>query len=216
VPLSAEAGTTDVEEFGNIDSAMCLGVTALPAAADANGHAEGIVERNAGNTDGVIVGGRDGRCASVVGKLKPGDTALHSTDSDASAQVQCKATRNIALMTKDTDGHTMLLTLDGKNDKIQIAAFGGIIQISKDQIIICEPSGKASIVMKDGAICLVGKCILGGLTATGRLMSTQGAAIPLPANWLCPGGVGGPLPIGAMVTAAPNVYVGTGSPSDTV
>jgi hypothetical protein len=215
VPLSAEAGTTDVEEFGNIDSAMCLGVTALPAAADANGHAEGIVERGCGNTDGVIVGGRDSRCASVVGNLKAGDTALHSTDSNASAQVQCKATRNIAIMTKDSDGHNMLVTVDGKNDKIQIAAFGGIIEMTKEQIMLTDPSGKSSIVMKDGTICLVGKIVLGGITATSRALSAAGANIVNPTNWLC-AGPGAPLPVGAMITPAPNVYFGTGNIADAV
>ena len=215
VPLSAEAGTTDVEEFGDVDSAMCLGVTALPYPADTTGHAEGVIARNAGNTDGLLVGGRDSRCAAVVGKLKPGDSALHSTDPSASAQVQCKATRNVAAMTKDSDGHTMLFTLDGKNDKIQIAAFGGIIQISKDQIVICEPSGKASIVMKDGCIALVGKVILGGLTATSRALSATGVNIVNPTNWLC-AGPGAPLPVGAMITPAPNVYFGTGSIQDAV
>ena len=215
VPLAAEQGTTDVEEFGPIDAAMCLGVTSLPYPADDTGHAEGIVDRGCGNSDGVIVGGRDSRCASVVGKLKPGDSALHSTDPSASAQVQCKASRQVAAMTKGSDGKDMLLTLDGKNDKIQVAAFGGIIQMTKDQIIITEPSGKASIVMKDGCIMLVGKVILGGVTAMARVMSAPGAALALPANWLC-AALGAPLPIGPLSSCAPNVYVGTGSPLDNV
>lgn len=207
VPLSAEQGTTDVEEFGKVDSAQCLGITSLPYPADDAGHAEGVIARNVGNTDGVILGGRDSRCAAVVGKLKAGDTALHSTDPAASAQVQCKATRQAVMMTKDGDGNNMLLTLDGKNDKIQIAAFGAIVQITKDQIMLCEPSGKASIVMKDGCIALIGKVILGGLTATARLASCPGSTMVLP--------LGAPASPSIFVPA-PNVYVGTGNPADVV
>lgn len=162
-PIVGETDENDVEEFGLIDSMQCLGVTALPATADDTGHAEGAVARNAGNTDGLVLGARDARCTGVYGNLKAGDSCLHSTDPAASAQFQAKASRIACIATKDGDGNTMLLALDGKNDKVQIAAFGGIVEMTKDKITITSPSGGCSIMMQDDTIILAGKVILGGI-----------------------------------------------------
>jgi hypothetical protein len=187
VPLNENG--TDVEQFGDIDIYQSLGVSSIPWPADEDGAAEGIVLRDCGNTDGVVIGARDERCVNVYGALQKGDTVLHSTDPDASAQVMAKSNRQIMLATKDSDGQNTIHLLDGKNNKIQIAGFGGIIEITKDQISIVAPGGKATILMKDDSIMLIGKVILGGITptmnlaswASGGVASTPGVTPFLPA-----------------------------------
>ena len=202
VPLAAEQGTTDVEEFGPIDAAMCLGVTSLPYPADDTGHAEGIVDRGCGNSDGVIVGGRDSRCAAVVGKLKPGDSALHSTDPSASAQVQCKANRICVLRTKGSDGKDITLGLDGKNDKVQLAAFGALVEITKDKMTLCGPGG-ASIVFDGDTLILGANRVLIGLPGPSGYTNVV-AGMPL-APGAPPVQVAGPAAVNLFV--APGVYV---------
>jgi len=164
VPLT-QADSTDAEQFGEIDNFQALGLTVLPFPANTDGHAEGIILRDVGNTDGVVVGGRDERCAGVYGNLKPGDTALHSTDPDASAQVQCKANRIVSAVTKDSQGETITVTLDGEGDNITIAGFGGVFQITRDNgMMLAQESGGKScaIMMKDGVVSIIGIIVLGG------------------------------------------------------
>jgi hypothetical protein len=151
----------DVEEFGEITSMQCLGVTCKPWPSSDAGHAEGVVARNAGNSEGVIIGGHDKRCAQVYGKLGDGDTDLHSTDPNASAQVMCKANRQVVMMTKDTHGDNMNAALDGKNDKVQIAAFGGLIEMTPERISLVCPSGEASIIIEGSTIMLAGNVTFG-------------------------------------------------------
>ena len=156
----------DDVNFGDLPVFSQLGVTAIPAPIDNNGKCEGIVLRRCEGVDGVIIGARDTRSSTVYAALKPGDTALHATDGKAAAQFQAKANRQAIVATKDTSGKTMVVNLDGKNDKVQVAAFGALFEIdkAKDQVFICTPSGKASIVMSGGTISLIGTVILGGAT----------------------------------------------------
>jgi hypothetical protein len=186
VPLGADEEVDGVEQFGDIEVFSCLGVTSMPYPADDDGHAEGIVLRDCAGTDGVVIGARDERCTSVYGSLAPGDTCVHSTDADAAAQLQAKATRQVLLATKDSNGQNAILVIDGKNDKVQIAGFGGLIEMTKDSISLICPGGKSSFLMKDDTIMLVGKVILGGVTPTMNLASgtiAQLAAV-LPAGLL--------------------------------
>jgi hypothetical protein len=116
-----------------------------------------------------------------------GDTAIHSVEPDAAAQVQCKANRQVMMVTKDSGGDNIMVNVDGKNNKIQISGWGGIIQMSKDDgISIVAPDGKSSIIMKDGSIMLVGTVVLGGIVPTNVFVGgppatvTGPTAIPLP------------------------------------
>ena len=152
----------DYESFGEVASYQALGLTALPYAPDENGAAEGVVLRDVGAFNGAIIGARDERCASVVATMRAGDAALHSCDPEAKAQVRCHANRQVALVTEGTDGNTMLQLLDGKNDKITISAFGGLIEMTPDGINIVAPGSKASILMTGDQITLLGKVQLGG------------------------------------------------------
>lgn len=167
----------DNESFGEVASFQALGVTALPAAPTSAGSAEGIILRDVGNLNGAIVGARDGRCASVVAAMQPGDTVLHSCDPNAKAQVRVHANKQIALVTEGTDGKTMLQLLDGKNDKITITAFGGLIEMTPDGISIVAPGSKASILLNGDQISLLGKIQLGGNVPAQNVMCTLGTLL---------------------------------------
>jgi hypothetical protein len=62
----------------------------------------------------------------------------------------------------------MILVLDGKNDKFQIAVRGAAVQIDKDgTIAMSSPNGANSIVISNDGIQLLGKVHLGGAPAAG-------------------------------------------------
>lgn len=183
VPIT---GPDDYETFGEVASYQALGVTALPYAPTDDGHAEGIILRDVGNLNGAIVGARDGRCASVVNTMQAGDTVLHSCDPKAKAQVRVHANRQIAMVTEGTDGKTMLSLLDGKNDKITITAFGGLIEMTPDGISIVAPGSKASILLKGDQITLLGKVQLGGIVPSHLVLCADVATIAA-INALAPG-----------------------------
>jgi len=187
----------DVEEFGDCDALMTLGLTSKVWPRDDDGAAEGVLLRDCGNTDGVIVGARDERCAFVYGALNDGDTVVHSVDPDASAQVQCKANRQVIAFTKDTDGDNIMINLDGKNNKIQVAGWGGIIELSKDGgMSLVAPGGGASIMMKDDTIMLVAQNVmLGGIVPIASV-----------ASWVSGGAPS--VPMTTVFKPAPNVWVG--------
>jgi len=174
VPIT---GPDDYETFGEVASYQALGVTALPYAPTDDGHAEGIILRDVGNLNGAIVGARDGRCASVVNTMQAGDTVLHSCDPKAKAQVRVHANRQIAMVTEGTDGKTMLSLLDGKNDKITITAFGGLIEMTPEGISIVAPGSKASILMNGDQISLLGKVQLGGNVPAQNVLCALGAGL---------------------------------------
>jgi hypothetical protein len=194
-PLTADPD--DVEEFGDCDVFMGLGVTSRVWPRTDDGVAEGVLLRDCGNTDGVIVGARDDRCAFVYGALADGDTAIHSVEPDAAAQVQCKANRQVMMVTKDSEGNNALINLDGKNDKIQLAIAGAVIQISKDDgISIVAPGGGASIMLKDDTIMLVAQNVmLGGTVPVASV-----------ASWVSGGSPS--VPMTTVFKPAPNVWVG--------
>lgn len=174
VPIT---GPEDVEAFGEVANYQALGVTSLPYAPTDEGAAEGVILRDVGNLDGAIVGIRDSRCAAVVASMNPGDVVLHACDPEAKAQVRCHANRQVALVTEGTDGNTMLQLLDGKNDKITISAFGGLIEMTPDGINIVAPGSKASILMNGDQITLLGKVQLGGNVPSHVLLCTDLASI---------------------------------------
>lgn len=123
-------GDDDFEDFGLVDVLQTLGITSAPWPADDSGFAEGLVLRNAGNRNALIVGARDTRTAGALGTVRPGDTVLHSTGPEQAAQVQCKESkRQVVAYTKDTDGQGMVVMLDGKNNKVQVLARGAVLEI---------------------------------------------------------------------------------------
>jgi hypothetical protein len=193
-------GADDVKEFGECSVFTALGVTSMPfppTTGENGGSAEAVVLEGIGNEDGIVVGARDARCAGVYAKLSEGDTVVHSVDPGASAQLQVKANRQVTAFTKDSEGNNAMINLDGKNDVVQIAAFGGIIQMSKnDGITITAPGGSASIMMKDDTIMLVAQNVmLGGIVPAASV-----------ASWVAGGAPS--VPNATVFKPAPNVWVG--------
>lgn len=174
VPIT---GPDDYETFGEVASYQALGVTALPYAPTDDGHAEGIILRDVGNLNGAIVGARDDRCAGVVASMQPGDAVLHSCDPKAKAQVRVHANRQIAMVTEGSDGKTMLQLLDGKNDKITITAFGGLVEMTPDGVSIVAPGSKASILLRGDQISLLGKVQLGGNVPAQNVLCALGVGL---------------------------------------
>jgi hypothetical protein len=174
VPITSDE---DYETFGEVASYQALGITALPFPPTEDGYAEGVILRDVGALNGAVIGSRDERCAGVVATMRPGDAVLHSCDPEAKAQVRVHANRQIAMVTEGTDGKSMVSMLDGKNDKITITAFGGIIEMTPDGISIVAPGSKASILMSGDQITLLGKVQLGGIAPTHVLLCTDLASI---------------------------------------
>lgn len=174
-------GPDDVEEFGDCDVFQALGLTSKPfpptTSGDNPGAAEALILRDVGNTD-AVVGARDSRCAFVYGSLNDGDTVVHSVDPSASAQVQCKANRQVMMVARDSEGDHIQIVVDGKNDKLIMVGFGGLVELSKKQLSLIGPEGKAQILIKDsGEIMILGKLRLGGLEGNGVLVATDPASI---------------------------------------
>lgn len=172
VPIT---GPDDYENFGEVASYQTLGVTTLPFPPNDDGHAEGIIMRDVGGFNGAVVGARDERCAGVVASMKAGDTVLHATDPNAKAQVRCHADRRVAAVTEDSEKKTMMLLLDGKEDKIQISAFGGIIELTKDSLSLIAPGSQASITMSGDQITILGKVQIGGIAPTHTVLAIDPA-----------------------------------------
>ena len=192
--ISVGRDANDTEPFGEIDLYQCLGVSALPWPKDAGGHAEGLVARDVGGRNAVLLGGRDTRSAKIVGKLKPGDTVVHSTGPNEAAQLQLKEEkRQAALVSEDSRGNTMMFMLDGKNDKIQLTAFGNIIELSRDGITIVSAG---DLTLSGKTVSIQGQVILGGKTPN-PAMRVMTAPAP------SPGGVGS-LPM----VPAPGIFIG--------
>jgi hypothetical protein len=156
----------DAPDYGDAPVFAALGIVAMPYPADDNGGAQFIVANDVTGLDGAVIGGRDTRTSKIVGNLKPGDTVVHSTGPKMAAQLQLKEDkRQAVLVSKDTRGQTMVAMLDGVNDKVQIAAFGGIIELSRENGIVLSHGG-AGLQIKDGVISQTGTIVLGGRTPT--------------------------------------------------
>jgi hypothetical protein len=149
-----------------------LGLTAFPAPANENGRAQGI-KVDAPGTNGVIVGARDSRCAQVVAELAPGETCLHSTGADFDSRVFCKD-KVLALVV----GKKMAVTLDEREKKLAMSAFGAYAELSADGGAYLAHGG-AMIQVKDGNVIIKGKLLINNATVPliGGV-SAPGAPIP--------------------------------------
>lgn len=154
----------DAPDYGDAPWFACLGVTAVPYPADENGGAQFIVSDDVPGVDGAVIGGRDTRSAKIVGNLKPGDTCVHSTGPQQAAQLQLKEEkRQAVLVSKDTRGQTIVVSIDGKNDQINITGFEHTLEISREQGIVITDGG-AGIQIKNGVVSIWGTVVLGGRT----------------------------------------------------
>ena len=167
------ASDDDIEPFGQIDVFQSLGVYSVPYPKDASGYAEGLIGRDVGNRDAVLIGARDTRTQNVVGAAKPGDTIVHSTGPNQAAQLQLKEEKKQAcLVSKDSKGQTMLAMLDGKNDQAIVAALGCVFEMKQGEITLTN--GTASIMLQGGDIVLNGTIRFPGIPPGFKL-----AAVPI-------------------------------------
>lgn len=154
----------DVEPGGNVDVYQGLGLASMPYPKDNTGYAEGVFLRDCGGKDQVCIGARDTRNATLVGRLKPGDTTIHSTGPGSVAQCFLKhGKKQAGLATEDADDKTMMFLLDGKNRKAQLTARGAMIEIGKDGSISLTAKGGAGIIIRDGKVAIIGELALPGM-----------------------------------------------------
>lgn len=161
------------EDLGEMPLAFALGITALPAAPDDSGQAEGIVLEGVGGLNACAVGGRDTRCSDVVGELDPGDTCLHSTGADAEnrARVFCK-NGCLALLV----GNDLTMVFDRANKAVSLSAFGHAVEISDaNGIMMADSTGSGWFQLKDGSATLSGS----GVTIAGAVSIGNAAAQPV-------------------------------------
>jgi hypothetical protein len=145
-------------DYGKAPLFQCLGLTAMPWPANENGAAQGIVATDIPGMEAALVGARDTRTADIVGTMRPGDTVMHSTDPEKAAQLQLKGDRRqAALLSRDSQGRTMMALLDGTNDKVQITALGAHFEITPEGNIILTCAGGNGIIIDSEGIHHVGK-----------------------------------------------------------
>lgn len=168
----------DQEPFGTVPVMQCLGLASLPYPPSDEGYAEGILIEGVGGLPGIIVGAWDTRTFSIFGTLEPGDTVLHSTGPNKAAQCLLKEKKKqAALMSKGPDGKQMMVLVDGKNGKIQLLAFGNVIEMSKDGInLSCGANG---ITITDDGVHIRGTVLVGGMVAPPGMCM----AVASPASW---------------------------------
>jgi hypothetical protein len=179
LPLSdSDAGTEDPVDLGQLIIANALGVTALPAAPNSDGTAEGVVVEGIGGMNGVCVASWDTRCADVAGEMSNGDTCLHGTHSDATKRAKVFCKENHASMVV---GKGVSLTIDANQKTYTFTGFGCLIQCSETGIKIMDGGTESKpaqcwIELKGGTIFLVGKVIAGGAGAVIPVMTS--ASLP--------------------------------------
>jgi hypothetical protein len=163
VPVTDD--TEDIEPFGEIDVIQSLGVSSTPFPKDESGYAECVTARDVGGRVAVALGGRDTRNAGFLGKQSPGDTTLHPTGPGAVAQCFVKnEKRQAGLATENSRGETMVLVLDGKNDKGQWACNGAVVEIDKKGDISLVNASGTGIRLEGGKIHFLGELALPGMT----------------------------------------------------
>lgn len=170
VPVGDE--TNDTLSFGECSVFQALGITSLPFPANGNGHAEGIAVRGVAGQRAVIVGARDTRSGKVVGKMDPGDTVVHSTDPDETAQVRVQGKKKSAsVIVKDADGKHMMVLLDGKNKTAKVLARGACIEIDEGGDISILGKGGGGILIQGNKVAINGELKIPGLPSGMVLMA---------------------------------------------
>jgi hypothetical protein len=106
----------DVEHFGEIDQFGVLGVTARPAAANTNGHAEALVFRGVPGTTGITGLVRDERAADAYAMLSEGDSCLHATGAKHGAMLLTREDGRVTMLTSED------ATITGRTVFCEVAA----------------------------------------------------------------------------------------------
>lgn len=193
-----------IEGWGECPVMQAIGVTSMPAPADDKGHAEGFLIPGVGGRKAVLIGGRDTRDAEFLGKLEPGDTVVHSTGPNKAAQLRLhNKKRSGAIIVRCEDGKDLIISLDGKNKKLQVMARGAMIEIDDGGDMTFANKGGAAIMLQGDTISLNGNVKLPGMPPGMYIMCTTmagPATIPTvpgspatltPGTWMPLNGVGG-------------------------
>ncbi|MEE8425904.1 MAG: hypothetical protein V3S15_01375 [Woeseiaceae bacterium] len=169
---------SDVEHFGELPVYGALGVSSMPWPKTQGGWCESLVARDVDGYDGVVIGARDRRSAVIYGALEQGDTAIHTTGPEQSAQVLLKEKgRSASIVARQADGKQIVLTLDADNKRLQILGMGNAIQLTEDGITLDAKSG--GITIANGTIQLRGGVVFGsGVGALPMLQPPAGVPIP--------------------------------------
>jgi hypothetical protein len=192
VEISRQFGQDgESEPIGNAPLIQCLGITALPAEPDENGHAEGVALSPCGSYTSGVIGGTDTRCADIVGKLGPGETCVHNTGGTADTRSRLLLKENMASIILGKG--KAIVICDAKNNAITITGFGRIFEMSDaNGIVLGGKNGKGGIrIDDDGNVTIWGTSVnLGGATTAG----TTATAVMMGAS-------------GMVAVPAPNVYI---------
>lgn len=175
-----EDSDADTETYGEIDMASALGVWALPAAADDDGHAEGVLLFGCGGASAVCVGGRDVRVSrDVIAQLGPGETCLGATGKGFDSRVFCKDQAVSIVVGDDT-----ILHLSRKEQKFVVAVAGALIEISEENggIALYSPNGANGITITNDCVHIMGKVVLGGMVPNPALSIMLGPPTGSPAG----------------------------------
>lgn len=152
----------DAPDYGQAPIICALGHFAMPFPANENGSAEGLVARDIAGLDGAVVSIRDVRASDAVGKMKPGDVVISTTGDQHAACTHWKeAERQVAHISRDSQGRTMLVLLDGQNDKVQITALGAHIEIDPQGNISLTSAGGNGIIIDSEGVHVIGKLTCG-------------------------------------------------------
>jgi hypothetical protein len=167
--------TDDTEQYGEIDVVSQLGVSSCPAPADARGEAQGLICENVAGIKAMCVGARDTRNAAIYGNLKPGDTCVHATGPQGVSQCLLKAEKRQAILaTKDTSDQQILVILDGKNNKLQIMAFGAMLELSKESGWSCVDDTGKGWRLQGGTMHVTAALHFGGMIANPAMALMMG------------------------------------------
>lgn len=158
--VQAKTGPCGIDENDAPDSGdtpiMCaLGVTSLPWPSNDNGRTQGY-RVDAPGTNGIIVGARDTRTASVTAEMSAGESCLHSTGPDFDSRFFAKD--QVAAIVVGDD---MAFSMDRKEKRVTISAFGCHFEISEENGILLMADG-AMLQINGGVISAVGQVVLGG------------------------------------------------------
>jgi hypothetical protein len=187
------------EDLGDASIACALGVTALPAPPDDTGAAEGIFDVDVAGQAAIVVAAWDARSREVAGQMSPGDTCLHGTHSDATKRAKFFAKEDVAAIVV---GNDIVLSLDRGGNTVTLAAFGHVLQVSKDSgILIAEKSGGNWIELKGGNNSIVGPTVIGGAGAGPLVLASAMATAFTAAASSCGADVGAAAAFTALAAA---------------
>lgn len=161
--LNPIEGDSDFENFGQTAYYGPIGLTSLPYQASDDGYCEGLVVRDVAGLNGALVGYRDDRSATIYGQLSPGDTCVHSTGPNLAAQLLLKEERKqAALITKDSNGKDVGISIDGTDNSITIFGFGCAIKLSSEGINLAAGSYSIQLTSDGKFLANAAQGYLGG------------------------------------------------------